>query len=676
MKALDLPLVSTVSRPTLSPDGTRVVFAVTRADTGADAYVGQLWTVPTDGSVPPRRLTRGFRDTSPQFSPDGALLGFVRATSKDAPQVYVVDAAGGEPVRATDEKLGVTEFSWSPDARFLAFASRVPEPGRYGTIEEIGADAEAPRRITTQRYQANGIGYTVDRRSAVFVAPVPDVHGEPHLEPIPAVGDDRHRDRPASGVSASTRLTTDDADYSSVRFRPDGASVLAIAARHDSRDTDLRNGLFDIPVKPGGGEGTAVVGPDRNLNISDAMPAGDGSVFLLAQELGESGRDFVARNTALYVVESRENPPRRLTDPETSDLGEVGSGITLEDDAHVLVQNRTRGTVQLLRVGGDGTVETIVAGAVEVTGSAVAAGTIAVALSHASSAGEITVVRGGLLSPLSDFSAPLREAGIAPAREIVIDGRDGYPVHGWMLAPEGEGPHPVLLSIHGGPFAQYSVSVFDEAQVYVDAGYAVVLCNPRGSAGYGQAHGRAIRQRMGTLDLGDVLDFLDGALASDARLDAGRVGIMGGSYGGYLTAWTIAHEHRFAAAIVERGFLDPDGFVGTSDIGSFFGDEYVGTDPELQRAQSPQAVVGAVRTPTLVLHSANDLRCPLVQAERYYAALKRGGAEAELLIFPGENHELSRSGRPRHRVQRFDAILEWWSRYLPTDRNRATVATI
>ena len=196
-----------------------------------------------------------------------------------------------------------------------------------------------------------------------------------------------------------------------------------------------------------------------------------------------------------------------------------------------------------------------------------------------------------------------------------------------------------------------------------DAGYAVVYCNPRGSAGYGRAHGRSIRGAMGTVDLTDVLDFLDGTIASDASLDGARVGIMGGSYGGYLTAWVIAHDHRFAGAIVERGFLEPTSFQGTSDIGSFFGDEYVGTDPDAIARQSPMAVVGAVTTPTLVIHSELDFRCPLEQATRYYAALKRQGTDAEMLVFPGENHELTRSGQPRHRVERFDAVLDWWSRH-------------
>lgn len=223
----------------------------------------------------------------------------------------------------------------------------------------------------------------------------------------------------------------------------------------------------------------------------------------------------------------------------------------------------------------------------------------------------------------------------------------------------------MLLNIHGGPFTQYSVALFDEAQVYASAGYAVVLCNPRGSAGYGEEHARAILGRMGTVDMDAVLAFLDHALHTRVELDAGRVGIMGGSYGGYLTAWITSHQHRFAAAVVERAYLDPETFLGTSDIGSWFVEPYNGVDRDRMAAQSPLRRASLVRTPTLVIHSEGDLRCPIFQAEQYVFELRRAGTEVEFLVFPGENHGLSRTGRPRHRLQRFDAILDWWQRYLP-----------
>jgi dipeptidyl aminopeptidase/acylaminoacyl peptidase len=226
----------------------------------------------------------------------------------------------------------------------------------------------------------------------------------------------------------------------------------------------------------------------------------------------------------------------------------------------------------------------------------------------------------------------------------------------------------VLLTIHGGPFSQYSWSLFDETQVYVSAGYAVVQCNPRGSSGYGQEHGQVVRGHWGELDAADVLAFLDAALAAP-ELDDERVGVMGGSYGGYLTTLLIGRTTRFVAAISERAFTDPVSFVGSSDIGWFFPDQYLGTDPERVRAQSALAHAGAITTPTLVVHSEEDWRCPVEQGARLFVELKRRGVPTELLLFPGEGHELSRSGRPQHRLARFQHVLRWWARWLPTPEN-------
>ncbi len=663
MKAADLGLLTGVSTPTVHPGGARAVVSVTHPSLEADATVGQLWTVPLTGHAAPKRLTRGFRDTAPRFSPDGRLIAFLRAAPKAAPQLYVVDAAGGEPVQVTDRTLGVSEFAWSPDGRTLVFVSRVPEQGRYGTVDGLEANAEPPRHIRTLKYQANGLGYIVDRRAHLFSVPVPDVWGEPVAEAAPE----------ADGSTASTplveepeQLTTGEWDDGSVAFSPDGATIAFVSARHDSRDDDLRSSVF-LLAADGSGEPRDVTSEHGSFSVSELAYGLNGVLYFTAQDVGESGRDFVGRNAALYAIDQAGDAPRRLTDPETVDLTE--SAIVAYQDDSVLVTDRSRGALVLTAVTASGDVRRLTDAATVVGGVGVAGDAVVASVADAETAGDVAIVADGGLRKLTDFSAGLRAAGVLPIRELTVTARDGYPVHGWVVAPEGDGPHPVLLNIHGGPFAAYTGSVFDEAQVYAAAGYAVVMCNPRGSAGYGQEHGRVIRQVMGTVDFTDVLDFLDGAIAQNPAFDASRVGIMGGSYGGYLTAWTIGHEHRFAAAIVERGFLDPEGFVGTSDIGSFFGDEYVGTDADLIRSQSPQAVVGEVRTPTLVLHSANDLRCPLGQAERYYAALKRNGVDAELLIFPGEDHELSRAGRPRHRQQRFDAILDWWARHLPSEQN-------
>lgn len=659
MRPSDLDLLTGVSRPTVHPGGTRAVVSVTHPSLAADAVVGQLWSIPLSGYAAPRRLTRGFRDTAPRFSPDGRLIAFLRAAPKAPPQLHVVDAGGGEPVAVTDRTLGVTEFAWAPDGRSLAFVSREPEQGRYGTVDGIDANAERPRRIDTVKYQQNGLGYITDRRAHVYVVPVPDVWAEPAASPVAEPDGSMP---PAPAVAAPRALTSGEWDDTTIAFSPDGNTLAFVSARHESRDHDLRSSVFLVPLD-GSGDPVDATGEHGSLSIVAVAYGLNGVLYFSAQDVGESGRDFVARNTALYAIDRPGSAPRRLTDPETVDLTE--SEIVAYRDDTVLVTDRARGALVLTEVRADGSTRRLTDGATVVNAVGTAGDTIVASVSTAATAGDVAVVVDGGVRTLTDFSRELRAAGIIAPRELTVDGRDGYPIHGWVVSPQGAGPHPVLLNIHGGPFAAYTAALFDEAQVYAAAGYAVVMCNPRGSAGYGQEHGRSIRQRMGTVDLDDLLDFLDAACAEVPGLDADRVGVMGGSYGGYLTAWTIAHDHRFAAAIVERGFLDPAAFMGTSDIGSFFSDEYTGTDAAQIAAQSPQAVVDAVTTPTLVMHSANDLRCPLGQAERYYAALQRNGVETELVIFPGEDHELSRSGRPRHRRERFEIILDWWQRHLP-----------
>jgi len=648
MRAADIGALRSVSRPTMHPDGTRVVVSVTRPDLEADATVGQLFNVPLDGSGS-RRVTRGFRDTSPQFSPDGLALAFLRSLPGSPPQLYIVAAGGGEPIQLTDQKLGVSDIRWSPDSKYVAYCARVAEKGRYGSVDGLAASAEPARRITGVRYKANGLGYTNDRRSHVFSVVRPPLHSEPLYPHAPGV---TGAVDPVALVPSSTQLTDGDFDHSAPRFI--GDKVAFISARHDTRGGDL---LAQLWLLDGVGTAQPLVAPV--LSIEDFEVSAAGEVYFIAQDMGESGVDFVARNGAVYRLVAGQ--AERLTDPETMDA--TGTQLSLVGE-RVFVGNRARGRVQLVEVLGVDDVRTLTSGDIEVEGQAASANHLTVCYASPQTSGDVALVSGSELTSLTDFSAALRATAILTPTEQSITGRDGYPIHGWVLTPPGEGPHPTLLMIHGGPYSSYSVRVLDEAQVCADAGYAVVYCNPRGSASYGQAHGRSIQGSMGLLDHNDVLDFLDGALARNPALDSERLGILGGSYGGYLTAWTIAHDNRFGAAIVERGYLDPSAFVGSSDIGWFFPQGYNGYSVELLAAQSPQGVAHQVSTPTLVIHSEDDLRCPLSQAETYYASLKLGGVDAEMLIFPGEDHELSRSGRPRHRVERFDAILEWFERHL------------
>jgi dipeptidyl aminopeptidase/acylaminoacyl peptidase len=239
--------------------------------------------------------------------------------------------------------------------------------------------------------------------------------------------------------------------------------------------------------------------------------------------------------------------------------------------------------------------------------------------------------------------------------------------------------YPVVLNIHGGPFGQFGETFFDEFQVYAGAGYGVVFCNPRGGSGQDTAFARALVGDMGGPDYRDVLACFDAALERMPWADRTRLAVMGGSYGGFMTAWVAGHDHRFAAAIVERAVTDWYTMQGASDIGSHFNRNYLGEratiNDDLQAVlrQSPLTYAAAIETPVLILHSEDDLRCPIDQAEQLWVALKLLRKDVEFVRFPDESHELSRSGRPSHRVDRFDVILDYLARKLGKAKAAAAV---
>jgi dipeptidyl aminopeptidase/acylaminoacyl peptidase len=233
--------------------------------------------------------------------------------------------------------------------------------------------------------------------------------------------------------------------------------------------------------------------------------------------------------------------------------------------------------------------------------------------------------------------------------------------------------YPTLLSIHGGPFSQYGTGFFDEFQVYSGGGYAVLFSNPRGGSGYSEAHGRAIRGPVGdagpgwgTVDYEDLMAVVDTAIEKFDFVDPEQVGVIGGSYGGYMTSWIIGHTNRFKAAISERAVNNLVSMFGSSDVFWVFERQFGGplwenVDAYLDR--SPSTYAKDIETPVLVLHSEQDLRCNIEQGEHLFNLLRLMGKEVEMLRFPAESHELSRAGSPIHRVQRFEAVLEWFGRY-------------
>jgi dipeptidyl aminopeptidase/acylaminoacyl peptidase len=651
MKPSDISALRAPGRPTLSPDGRYAVAAVAHPDLDADEYTAHLWLVSVErvgevggGSESCRQLTQGWRDAEPRWSPDGRWLAFVRA-ERDAntgkvgkPQLWLLPAQGGEGRRLTDHPLGVGDPVWSPDSTRLAYTARVPEPGRYGTDERIPSEAEPPRRITTLSYRFDNLGFLIDRRSHVWTVGIDG--GEP------------------------VRVTDGDFDHVGVDWSPAGDLLTFAAARHESAGNDLRS---DVWVCRPDGTGLRAL-TDGGVNAAQPRFTPDGqAVCFVAAQLGEADRVAVCRNGGLWSVPvDGGSAPKRLTDPEGYNIARPAGMIETTPEG-VLFTDEHRGAVRVVRVPYDGGEPAVVVdGERQVIGAAAAGGVTVVTYADPYRSGELAVVEAGELKTLSSWGDALgTQVAVRPMVELTATAPDGYPVSGWVVRPAGEGPHPVLLMIHGGPFFQYGWSLFDEAQVYAGAGYAVVYGNPRGSSGYGEAHAQAVMGNVGEVSATDLLALLDAALDGDPSLDRNRVGVLGGSHGGFMTTWLAAHHgDRFRAAISERAVNAIDSFTGSSDIGSWFADDLYGPDLARQAAQSPLTYADQIDIPMLLIHSEQDWRCPVEQAQRLFVTLRRRGVPVELLLFPGEGHELSRSGRPRHRVARFEAILDWWSRYL------------
>lgn len=674
MRPDDLSLLRVPGAPAPAADGS-VLVAVAVPEPTVDRYLSRIVrlrsTDPVTGPVrfddPGIAFGAGDADTDPVLSPDGTRLALRRTVRPGAagpdghPQLFVLPVDGGEAQRVTDHPLGAGRPVFSPDGRWLVHPAAVPADGRYGTDPDVDADAEPARRIDRFTYRSDGSGFVLDRVTQLFAV-------------------DLDAARPAD----PRLLTAEPGGARDPMVRADSRSVVYVRPAGVDRLTDE---LASVQLPAGSGSDVAAAGRLVAVAAGSAarpVPVADG---ILYYGMGFTGTDAAARTTGLWWVPDGGSPsePVRLTDEQSVDL-DPDAGPPVATDRGVLVAALHRGTVSVRRVPFDLGRPTVRTGAPlpelpelpELVGAgrlvrsfAVRGDRLVAVVADRGSTGEVVAVdlsaeQAADEQVLTDLGAELRAAGgVRAQQEVTATAPDGHPVHGFLVVPDGPGPHPVLLVVHGGPHAAHSAAFFDEAQVYATAGYAVVLPNPRGSAGYGQEHARAVLHRLGTVDADDVLALLD-AVRARPDCDADRVGVMGGSYGGFMTGWLLGHHPgRFVAGLSERAVNAWDSFAGSSDIGWWFTDVYVGADRDRQWAASPLATADAIDRPLLIVHSEQDWRCPLEQAQRLFVALRRRGADVEMVLFPGEGHELSRSGRPRHRRQRLELVLDWWRRHLP-----------
>ena len=637
--------------PRLSPDGAVVAYVVRRADEDANDYRSAIWLAAADGSEPPRQLTAGEKaDADPRWSPDGARLAFTSNRAGKRAQLYVLPVAGGEPRKLTSLSEDVTQAVWSPDGKRIAFVARV----RDAAYDEEDDKRRRPRRITRLQYKHDNVGWTVDRRQHLFVVP-------------------------SDGSAAPMQLTDGDHEDHSPCWSPDGRTIAFVSARHPDWDLGLTDDVYLVD---------AAGDEPRRLTQGGGAIGGvgwlqDGRLAVVRYP----GADDDPRHSKIGVVDAGTGEITLLTASlDRNCTTYPGLREPLWNDGELVFVVEDHGRVHVYAVAADGSGEprVLVGGEREVTGLDVAGGRLVFTASEPTRTGELYDAgpAAGGEHPAAGVALTRHGEAFTAARELAKSemftavSPDGSGVDAWIMRPAGyeEGKkYPTLLNIHGGPYAQYGETFFDEFQVYCGAGYAVVFSNPRGSSGSTEDWARAIRgpgdagPGWGSVDCEDCMAVMDEAVRRYDFVDADRLGVMGGSYGGYMTSWIVAHTDRFKAAVSERAVNNFDSQWGSSDFGwDFKGymEKYLFEDVDLYLKVSPATYAQDIHTPLLILHSEDDLRCPMEQAEHLFVTLRLLKRSVEFVRFPAESHELTRSGSPLHRVQRFELVLEWFDRHL------------
>ena len=653
----DLEIISDVR---ISPSGEHVVYTQQRVDPDSEKKYSNLWIVKTNGGKPSQFTFGDQKDFQPRWSPDGETIAFLsNRADKDKPhQIYLIPFRGGEARKLTDIQGKIGSLSWSPDGKKFLCKIRKTDQAILDRQEndqkkELGI---VKRHYDRVFYKFDGEGYLPKERWHIWTVNV-NTGGEKQL---------------------TKHAVYDEIDPT---WSPDGKLIAFMSNR--SSDPDLERDAVDLFVMPASG------GKQRKVST----PLGDKSMPSFSHDgsyiayFGTDGDKNWYRNQGLWIVPTNSSQAAiNLT--ESYDVHV--SPMTINDTGSPEIMPPTwakngdklffpivkNGRTLLCSIGLDGKDFTTIAGDQGVVGSYAFSSDqtrLAYFMGKMDDPGQVYTkeIGNNKENSITNVNAKLfSKLNLGEIEETWIKGPDNNDLQGWILKPPGFDPskkYPSILEIHGGPLVQYGEFFMHEFYFLAANGYVVHFCNPRGGRGYGEDHAEAIWGGWGDADYRDLMAWTD-FIEKQPYINKKRMGVTGGSYGGYMTVWIIGHTNRYKAAVAQRCVSNLVSMWGSSDLNWIF-QEVLSDKPPFEDLNkfwehSPIKYIGNAKTPTLIIHSENDLRCPIEQGEQVFVALKTLGVESEMVRFPDEFHGLSREGRTDRRIARLNHIVGWFDKYL------------
>jgi dipeptidyl aminopeptidase/acylaminoacyl peptidase len=657
--AEDLYEFNLISDCQISPDGHCIIYSVQRVHKETEKKYSSLWIAPV-GKESPRQFTFGnHSDTHPRWSPDGSEIAFIsNRDDEKQPQIYIIPFQGGEARKLTDFKGTIETFQWSPDGMFLVFSFRKKDKEEIEREEdekkkELGI---VSRHITRVFFKEDGKGFLPRERWHIWT--VDTQTGSTTQLTDSEIYDEKEPSWAPDGkeiVFSSNRSTDPDLD-------PDAIDLFVIPAKGgDFRKIETPVGPKDSPVFSPDGKWIAYFGFEgkgitwKQIRVWIVPADGSGKVQNLTEKY-----DF---NVSSWTINDLPGMPPMM--PPTWS----------RDSKKIYFQVAHTGNTVLKSVSLKGVVEPVIDD-VGVLGAFTFdkdQSTLAYFHGDMKDPGQIWMrdMAAGTATKLTQANEELlRSIDLGEIEEVWFKGASDNDLHGWILKPPGfdeTRKYPSILEIHGGPRVQYGNFFMHEFYYLAAQGYVVFFCNPRGGQGYGEEHSKSIWNKWGTVDCDDLMAWTD-YVEKKPYIDKERMGVTGGSYGGYMTNWIIGTTDRFKAAVTQRSVSNLTSMYGSSDFNWAFQDEF-GHEPPWENIenywkQSPMKYIGNATTPTLVIHSEQDLRADIEQGLQVFVALKRLGVDTELVLFPDEPHGLSRGGRTDRRIARLNHIKRWFDTYL------------